>query len=161
MRTTVIPAQVTTVEDKIAGNLNLTQIMLLLAPVLINTGIYVILPEAMHFSIFKIILISIIFIVFILLSLRIKDRVLLNWVAILAAYFLRPHLYVFNKNSSYLRDIPVESKQKKSRKIEILKKVQTEKEEPNKQQIDYAGVSRNTDITIRFGSKKVVAIKNI
>jgi len=29
MRTTIIPAQITTVEDKIAGSLNMTQILIL------------------------------------------------------------------------------------------------------------------------------------
>jgi hypothetical protein len=37
MRTRVIPAQITTVEDRIAGNLNLTQILLLMIPVILGT----------------------------------------------------------------------------------------------------------------------------
>lgn len=44
MRSTVIPAQVTTVEDTIAGNLTITQIMLLIAPVLLSTAIYAVVP---------------------------------------------------------------------------------------------------------------------
>jgi hypothetical protein len=39
MRTTVIPAQITTVEDRIAANLNLTQIILLLASLFVATFI--------------------------------------------------------------------------------------------------------------------------
>ena len=44
MRSTVIPAQITTVEDKIAGNFNLVQILLMMAPVLIATLLYTIIP---------------------------------------------------------------------------------------------------------------------
>ena len=40
MRTTVIPAQITTVEDKIAGSLNLTQILILMIPVFWATIVY-------------------------------------------------------------------------------------------------------------------------
>ncbi|OGH11850.1 MAG: hypothetical protein A2857_00335 [Candidatus Levybacteria bacterium RIFCSPHIGHO2_01_FULL_36_15] len=105
MRTTSIPAQITTVEDKIAGNLNLMQIILLLAPVFIGTFIYSVLPTRLQFSPYKIPLIAFTFLGFFLLSLRIKERVVLNWIIILASYWFRPHHYLYNKNDLFLRDV--------------------------------------------------------
>lgn len=47
MKTTVVPAQITTVEDKIAGSLTFTQIIMLVIPLLTSTAIYVlILPSS-------------------------------------------------------------------------------------------------------------------
>src|SRR3990172_5802674 len=103
MKTRVIPAQVTTVEDKIAGNLNFTQILLLIASVIISTGIYATLPEPMKFNLYKFLLIVSVFIIFGTLSLRLKERVVLNWLVLLLTYSLRPNLYIFDKNTTYLR----------------------------------------------------------
>lgn len=131
MKTTVIPAQITTVEDKIAGNLNLTQIMLLLASLFIAVGIYAVLPARLHFSVYKIPLIIAGFLVCFTLALRIKDRVVLNWLFILAGYYLRPAYYVADKNDIYLRDIVLEPViKKKVRKAHRLSKAKNEKEVP-------------------------------
>ena len=105
MRTTVIPAQITTVEDRIAANLNLTQIVLLLASLFVATFIYATFPPKLQFSIYKIPLFVITFLAFGVLSLRIKGKVVLNWLFILSAYYLRPQYYVFNKNDLTTRDI--------------------------------------------------------
>jgi hypothetical protein len=56
MRSTVIPAQITTVEDKITGNLSLTQIILLIIPVFILTILFSLVPPVMKLGIFKTIL---------------------------------------------------------------------------------------------------------
>src|SRR3990167_3060130 len=105
MRTTVIPAQITTVEDKIAANLNLTQIVLLLASLFIATFIYATFPPKLGFSIYKIPLFIITFLTCGILALRIKGRVVLNWLFILSAYYLRPRYYVYNKNDLTARNI--------------------------------------------------------
>lgn len=105
MRTTVIPAQITTVEDKIAGNLNLTQIVLLLVSLFVATFIYAAFPEKLHFSMYKIVLIIIQFFVFVTLSIRVKGKVVLNWVFILSNYYFRPGYYIYSKNDIYLRNI--------------------------------------------------------
>ncbi len=116
MRTTVIPAQITTVEDKIAGNFNLTQIILLLASLFVGTFIYAAFPPKLSFSLYKIILIAINLLVFFTLSLRIKGRVVFNWIFILSSYYFRPKYYVFNKNDLYLREIIEEIPQKAKKK---------------------------------------------
>lgn len=103
MRTTVIPAQITTVEDKIAGNLNFTQILLLLSALMIDTFIYAVLPQSLHFTLYKLPLIAALTLLCLILSLRIKGRVVLNWFLLLSSYYLRPGFYLFNKNDSFLR----------------------------------------------------------
>lgn len=117
MRTTVIPAQITTVEDKIAGNLNLTQLMLMVASLFIGVMIYALLPARLHFSLYKIPLFVIEFIVCFGLALRIKGKIVLHWLIILMSFYLRPSYYVANKNDIYLRDFilePVKSKKKRA-----------------------------------------------
>ena len=105
MRTTVIPAQITTVEDKIAGNLNLTQVFILMVPVFFGTAVYVLTPPFFRFAIYKIAVISIVTLISLLLSLRIKGKVVANWLGVLLRYNLRPKYYVFNKNEAYLREV--------------------------------------------------------
>lgn len=111
-----IPAQITTVEDKIAGNLNFTQMILLVLPVFIILVGYSSIPPLMHFSIFKIILLSSIGIVPPFLAIRVKEHIILSWMGILLIYYLRPKYYVFNKNDASQRVIDVIPQEKKHAK---------------------------------------------
>lgn len=116
MRSQPIPAQITTVEDKIAGNLNLTQIILLMIPVFFTTIAYGFFPPRMHLAVYKIPLVLIVLVISLILSVRIRDKVVLNWLVIVLRYNLRPGFYLFNKNDTHLRtlDMPVfEKKEKK------------------------------------------------
>ena len=63
MRTTIIPAQITTVEDKIAGSLNMTQILILMFPVLWTAIVYLILYPAMKLTLYKLPAISVVAII--------------------------------------------------------------------------------------------------
>lgn len=112
MRTTVIPAQITTVEDKIAGSLNLTQLMLLMVPVFWTTIVYTLFTPAMHVALYKIPLILAVLIVSLGLSVRVNGVVVFNWLFVILNYKLRPKVYVFNKNDTYLKDLdlPIETK---------------------------------------------------
>lgn len=105
MRSQVIPAQITTVEDKIAGDLSLTQIMLLLSPVLIATFIYAFLPPAMMLVLYKLVLALIFVVVCLTLAIRIKGRIIASWLVVLFRYNARPKYYVYNKNSITHREI--------------------------------------------------------
>lgn len=120
MRTTVIPAQITTVEDKIAGNFNLTQILLLLASLFIAVFVYAVLPAKLQFSIYKIPLIIIEFLTCCTLASRVKGRVVLSWLFILAAYYFRPGFYVSDKNDNYLRDIVLDPAVKRRAKKALM-----------------------------------------
>ncbi len=125
MRTTVIPAQITTVEDKIAGNLNLTQVLILMVPIFWTTIVYTIFSPAMHIAWYKIPLVLIVLFTCLILSLRIKEKVLVEWLLVLVNYYARPKYYLFDKNDSYLRtlDLPVfEKKVVKLPKLRSAKK---------------------------------------
>ena len=50
MKTAIVPAQVTTVEDKVAGNLNLTQLLLIASPVFVRGVIYAVFPPSFEIS---------------------------------------------------------------------------------------------------------------
>lgn len=105
MRSQVIPAQITTVEDKIAGNLSLTQLMLLLQPVLVTSLMYVLLPPSMSFVLYKVIG-AVLFSVFcVTLAVRYKERIVAEWLIMLIRYNTRPKYYVYNKNSVAFRRI--------------------------------------------------------
>lgn len=129
MRTRVIPAQITTVEDKIAGNLNLTQILLLMAPVFWTAISYAVLPPAMHLAWYKLPLFVVVLLICLTLSIRIKNKVVINWLAVLLRYNLRPRYYVFNKNDFYLRalDLPVFEKSMKKHTAKVLLKQKAKK----------------------------------
>jgi len=99
MKVTVVPAQVTTVEDRIAGNLGLSQILLMAAPVFGGCALYIVLPPNMHSATYKLVVIATLMFVCSLLAIRIKGKILLFWLVVILRYNLRPQYYLFNKNS--------------------------------------------------------------
>ncbi len=119
MRTTIVPAQITTVEDKIAGNLTLTQIFLLLIPIFIASIVYIVFPPQLHFSLYKILLIITSMILCGLLAIRIKGKVIIHWIVILLRYHSRPRYFVYNKNELYLRDFEEEIASKKTERKKV------------------------------------------
>lgn len=104
MKITVVPAQITTMEDRIAGNLGLSQLLLLAAPVFGGSALYVVLPPNMHSADYKLIAIATLYVVCSLLAIRIRSKILLFWIILLLRYNLRPRYYVFNKRSLFGRD---------------------------------------------------------
>lgn len=104
MKSTIVPAQITTVEDKVAGSLSLSQLLLLAAPAFIGTAVYILLPPMGKMSIYKIIMVAVIALASGLLAIRIKGKILLLWTIILLRYNLRPRYHVFDKNDIHLRD---------------------------------------------------------
>ena len=120
MRTTVVPAQVTTVEDRIAGNFTFTQIILLIVPLLTSTAVYILIPPRSGFNTFKLSLIATQFLVFGAMAIRIKGKLLVEWLVILLRYKLRPRLYVFTKNDQAGREIANVIKEKLIAKEQLI-----------------------------------------
>ncbi len=104
MKVTIVPAQITTVEDRIAGPLGLSQLMLLTIPIFGGSLLYVILPPGMHSASYKLVVITMLMSICGLLAIRIKGKILLFWLAIMLSYNLRPRYYVYNKNSLAYRE---------------------------------------------------------
>lgn len=105
MKVTVVPAQVTTLEDRIAGNLGLSQLLLLAMPIFGGSAIYAVVPPFMVSSTFKIVLITIMAVFCGLFAIRIKGKIVLLWIVILLRYRIRPRYYVFDKRSLQGREI--------------------------------------------------------
>ena len=76
MKTSVVPAQVTTIEDRIIGNLGFSQILLLIIPVFLSAGIFTFLPPILNGALYKYILMAILLILCIILSIRIRGKML-------------------------------------------------------------------------------------
>jgi hypothetical protein len=106
MKTTIVPAQITTIEDKIAGSLGLSQLLLLAAPVFIGTGIFTVFPPLLHFSPYKLVLIVLTAFLCSVMAIRVKGKILLLWAVVIVRYNLRPRYYVFDKNDDHLRERP-------------------------------------------------------
>lgn len=101
MRHAAVPAQVTTVEDRIMGNLGLSQLVLLVLPVFVGAGLFVLLPPVMHGSLYKYIVIVLISIPTGVLAIRIKGKIILLWLITIVRYNLHPKHYVFQKSADY------------------------------------------------------------
>lgn len=106
MKTTVVPAQITTVEDKIAGSLNFAQILLLIFSLIIGTAVYGLIPPKLHISSLKTILIILQFAVLGTLAIRYRGRILADWLVIILRFKVRPRLYIYTKNDILSRQFP-------------------------------------------------------
>lgn len=111
MKTVTVPAQVTTVEDKVAGNISFTQLILLTTPVFLSGLTFAIMPPVLTFSGLKVVVSVALAGFCAILAIRIKGRIILSWIVTLARYYFRPRRYIYSKNDMYLRKVYVEPKQ--------------------------------------------------
>lgn len=158
MRTTIIPAQITTVEDKIAGSLNFAQILLLMLPVLWGTLVYTIFIPTMKLAPYKISLVVLVSAISLVLAVRIKDKIIAEWIGILLRYKLRPKFYIFNKNdiTERLVDLPFEPVTNHRKVVAKTTKGLT-KELSIKELIKFeqAMASKNLAVSFRYGRKSI------
>lgn len=158
MKTQVIPAQITTVEDKIAGNLNLTQIMLLLFPAFWTTIIFTILSPRLQFTLYKAPLVLVVLFLCLVLALRIKGKVVLSWVITILHYNLRPKYYIFNKNDSYMRNLDLPDFKNKlktqPKKVKVSEEIQVKPSASIGELIKLDGLLANPKYSFSFKSTK-------
>src|SRR5665213_1003452 len=102
MKVSVVPAQITTVEDRIAGNLSFTQILLLSIPQFFVAILFVLIPPVGHFSILKLVISLVIIGCSSTLAIRINNKILLDLLKLRISYFVRPHIYVYKKQTQLL-----------------------------------------------------------
>lgn len=110
MRTTIVPAQITTIEDRIAGSLSLTQMLLLAIPMFGGSAAYIVFPPFNSLALYKVVIIIGLLLIFGVLAVRVRGKLLINWLAVVIRYRLRPQLYVYNKNSQHLREYESEER---------------------------------------------------
>lgn len=104
MKVTVVPAQVTTVEDRIIGSLGFSQMILLVVPVFMSAVLFAVLPPAMGSSPYKYTIMGVFLLICCVLAIRIKGKILAFWLITILRYNLRPKYYLFNKNSAAHRE---------------------------------------------------------
>ena len=117
MKTTVVPAQITSVEDRIAGNLSFKQLILMITPVFVSTALFVLLPPFTKYRLYKVVISASFALLCFILALRVKSKLIIEWIIMLSHYNLRPRIYVFNKNSDHCRAITAKPKIQKVEKI--------------------------------------------
>lgn len=113
MKTTVVPAQITSVEDRIAGNFTFSQVILLIFALLISAALYVVIPPRAGFSAIKLSLILINLVVCCGLAIRWNGKIIAQWLVVYLQFTNRPRIYTFTKNDLTSRWIPTEVAEKK------------------------------------------------
>ncbi len=121
MKTTVVPAQITSVEDRIAGNFTFAQVLLLVAALLIATFLYVGVGPRLHLTVWKLSLIGLQFGVFGGLAIRYNGKIFAQWLVIYLRFFSRPRQYVFTKKDLAERNIllPIVKRAKPSQRPKV------------------------------------------
>jgi hypothetical protein len=99
MKVSVVPAQVTTIEDRIAGNLGMSQLLLLALPIFGGSALFAGLPPAMHNATYKLVLVSLLAAACCILAIRIRGKLILHWLVVMASYNTRPRHYIYDKRS--------------------------------------------------------------
>lgn len=106
MKRSIVPAQITTVEDRVLGNLTPYQAGLISLPLVFGVLFYATLPPHFHLKLYKIAIIAGLELIGAILSIRKNDQMLIFWLITRLRYNLRPRYYVYDKNDAYLRNIP-------------------------------------------------------
>lgn len=125
MKTTVVPAQITSVEDRIAGNFTFTQVLLLIAALLVGTGIYVGVTPRIDLTVLKTILVTIQFIFFGGLSIRINGKIVAQWLVTYLRFHSRPRYCLFTKNDVTNREIILPEAKQEELVIHTTHKLET------------------------------------
>jgi len=115
-----VPAQITTVEDKIAGSLTFPQLILLVIPLITSTAIYASIGPRLHFTVIKTALILLQFAVFDALAIRFRGKILGDWLVIYLRFAARPRQYIFTKNDTTGRDIVIIKPEEYARETSVI-----------------------------------------
>lgn len=103
MKTSTVPAQVTTVEDRVAANLSLKQLVILISTVFIGVLQFLLFLPAVSINPIKAVVMLVSLSLGLLAAVRVREQLMLDWSTLLAKYIFRPKYYIINKNDEYLR----------------------------------------------------------
>lgn len=104
MKTAIVPAQITTVEDKVVGNLSMQQMVLAVFPLFVGAGLFTLAPSMFVISTYKLIILGIVAIICLTSAVRIKGTLIIYIVIRLLHFHTRPRLYVYRRSDDYLRE---------------------------------------------------------
>ncbi|MEI6478573.1 MAG: PrgI family protein [bacterium] len=155
MRTTVVPAQITTVEDRIAGNLTFVQILLLIVAMISGSTIYLLMPPHLKLDAYKAFFITLAIATFGAMAIRIKGRIVADWIVLLLRYYLRPRIYVYTKCDPVYRDLFIPVKERSTtRAPETKHTAKIIKPLSLAEQVHLDRLIANQALTITFSLKK-------
>ena len=94
MRSTLVPAQITTLEDRVTANLSMRQILIFILVIFINIILFCLLPPFFKLDPIKITLSLLISIQLMTLAIRVKGHLILDHLLLMARYKFRPRIYL-------------------------------------------------------------------
>lgn len=100
MKTSIVPAEITTLEDSITAKLSLTQVIILVCPIILSTLIFSLVPPFFKLSLIKILIVLIVGLPILVLAIKFKSRLIFFWLILLAKYYLNPQYYFLSVSSS-------------------------------------------------------------
>lgn len=129
MKTAIVPAQVTTIEDRIAGNFTIAQFLIFMLGLGVATLLYLVMAPKYQFNPSKTVAIVTALVLVLPLAIRVQGKIVADWLIILTRFTSRPHRYIFTKNDPAARSVPVAEPKAKtvSPKIVVTTKTATEK----------------------------------
>ena len=90
MKTAIVPAQVTTIEDRIAGNFTIAQFMIFMLALGAATLLYLLMAPTYHFNPGKTVAIVTTLTLIAPLAIRIQGKIVADWLIILSRFLRRP-----------------------------------------------------------------------
>lgn len=105
MKVTVVPAQVTTIEDRVVGNLGISQLLLLTLPVFGGSAVFIVLPPFYHAAVYKLVLLVLACLVCGVMAIRIRGQLVLQRLLVLMCYVSRARYYVYDKRCLHGRSM--------------------------------------------------------
>ena len=94
MRSTLVPAQITTLEDQITANLSMRQILIFIFVILSNLILFCLIPPFLRLDPIKITLSIFISIQCLSLAIRVKGHLILDHLLLIARFRFRPRIYL-------------------------------------------------------------------
>jgi hypothetical protein len=155
MKRSIVPAQITTVEDRVLGNLTPYQAGLISLPLIFGVLFYATLPPHFHLKLYKIGIIVGLELMGAILSIRVNDQMLIFWLIKRLRYNLRPRYYIYDKNDTYLRNITDFTPVKAVKSTAAVTEVQPELQEvPVGYAVPIEEIMADERVNLRFKTSK-------
>lgn len=152
MKSSVLPAEITSVEDKITANLSLKQLILMVVPVVLSGFIFFVAPPINKMSLYKFLISFLLFLIFLTLAIRLNNKIILEWLIITGKFYIRPKIYVFSKDIEYA---PIAHKTNKQENLKADSSIPERLDMVNPADISKAQfLIVNSDVKISFNTKK-------
>lgn len=100
MRHAVVPAQITTLEDRLTANLTVTQAALIIGAIIADGFIFAFVDPVFKVAVPKTVVAAFATVFFLSLALRVKEKLVLHWTGLMMNYLLRPRIYILGKQSA-------------------------------------------------------------